>query len=51
MPFEVGLRKEFAEITADGAVPRSIFLFPDSSKAKQEALQFCRYVEQKVFGK
>jgi len=49
LPVSLSLRANFAEIDAEGAKPESIFCFPDSSKAKQEAIAACKYITDKVF--
>jgi chromosome partitioning protein len=38
----------YAEVDADGAVPRSIFMYPDSNAAKQEVLQTCQEIEERM---
>jgi len=40
----------FAERDADLAVPRSLFQLPPSHRAKQVALEFCEFVDGKIFG-
>jgi len=37
-----------AEVDADGAVPRSIFMYPDSNMAKQEVLKTCEEIEERM---
>lgn len=49
IPYKLGQRSAFAEVDAEGAHPSSIFNEPNSSKAKQEAIQVCDYIAQKVF--
>ncbi len=40
----------FAERDADLAVPRSLFHLPPSNKAKIKAVEFCEFVDSKLFG-
>jgi chromosome partitioning protein len=49
MPMKLGLRTVFAEVDAEGAMPKTVFDFPDSNSAKKEALEVCDYVAKKVF--
>jgi hypothetical protein len=44
----IGRRLIYAEADADGAVPPSIFLYPDNNPAKQEVLDVCHEVEQRM---
>lgn len=48
MPCILGQRTVFAEVDSEQASPRSIFDFPVSNKARNEALTMCEIVEQKV---
>lgn len=49
MPLKLGDRIIYAETDAETANPKSVFDLPKSNLAKQEALQFCEYVMQKVY--
>lgn len=49
MPVKLGLRAAFAEVDAEGAMPRTIFDLPDSNPAKQEALEVCQYITREIF--
>ena len=40
----------FAERDADMAVPRSLFQLPPSDKARKAAVEFCEFVEARMFG-
>ncbi len=45
---KIGRRLIYAEADADGAVPPSIFLYPDSNPAKQEIIQACEEIEERM---
>jgi chromosome partitioning protein len=49
MPVELGKRTIVKEAGMEGSTHRSIFDLPDSNIAKQEALNFCQYVAERVF--
>ena len=49
IPHKIGQRAAFAEVDTEGAQPTTIFNEPNSSKAKEEAIQVCDYVAKKVF--
>jgi chromosome partitioning protein len=49
MPVKLSQRIVFAEIDAEDASPRSIFDFPDHHVAKQEALEVCDYISERIF--
>lgn len=49
MPMKLGQRIVFAELDSEEANPKSIFDLPTSNIAKQEALEMCKFVEEKVF--
>jgi chromosome partitioning protein len=49
MPTKLGDRIVYAEIDVEAAQPRSVFDLPNSNVAKQEALQFCEFVAERVF--
>jgi chromosome partitioning protein len=38
----------YAETDADGAVPPSIFMYPDTNVAKKEALKVCKEIEKRI---
>lgn len=44
----IGRRLIYAEADADGAVPPSIFMYPDSNPAKQEVLNVCKEIEERM---
>lgn len=44
----ISRRLIYAEVDADGAVPRSIFLYPDANAAKQEILKACAEIEERM---
>lgn len=45
---KIGRRLIYAEADADGAVPPSIFMYPDKNVAKQEVLTLCYEVEARM---
>jgi len=45
---KVGRRLIYAEADADGAVPPSIFMYPDKNVAKQEVLLVCQEIEERM---
>lgn len=45
---KIGRRLIYAEADADGAVPPSIFFYPDKNVAKQEVLLACQEIEQRM---
>jgi len=49
MPFSLKERTIYAEVDVESASPRTIFDLPDSHVAKQEAIEVCEYIYQKVF--
>jgi len=49
MPVKLSQRIVFAEVDSEDATPRSIFDFPDSHVAKQEAEEVCGYIEKRIF--
>lgn len=49
MPVQLSQRAAFAEVDAEGALPRTIFDLSDSNPAKREALSVCEYIAKKVF--
>lgn len=49
MPVKLTQRIVFAEIDAEDASPRSIFDFPDQHIAKQEAIEVCDYIAERIF--
>ncbi len=49
MPFELGQRAVFAELDAEGAIPKTVFDLPDSNLAKQEAIKVCKYITERIF--
>lgn len=48
IPAVIGRRMIFAEVDADGARPPSIFDLPDSNQAKQEALNACNIINERI---
>ncbi|MEO8402865.1 MAG: ParA family protein [Gammaproteobacteria bacterium] len=44
----IARRLIYAEVDADGAVPRSIFMYPDANAAKQEILTTCEEIEERM---
>ncbi len=50
IPGRIGRRVAFAEVDAEDAQPSSIFDLPDNNLAKQEALVFCNYLNQRIHG-
>lgn len=48
LPVSLSLRTNFAEVDAEGAVPKSIFDLPESSLAKQEAIAVCEFITQRI---
>jgi chromosome partitioning protein len=44
----ISRRLIYAEVDADDAVPRSIFMYQDSNPAKQEILMACREIEERM---
>jgi chromosome partitioning protein len=49
MPVQLGQRTAYAEADVEGAVPKTVFDLPDKHIAKQEALQVCQYIAERVF--
>jgi chromosome partitioning protein len=49
LPVKLGHRISFAEVDSEGASPRSIFDLPDSTAAKQEALEVCKCITKRIF--
>lgn len=49
LPKELGHRVIFAETDSTSANPRSIFELPDTNVAKQEALDVCKLIAERVF--
>lgn len=49
MPVKLGQRAVFAEVDAEGAIPKTVFDLPDSNTAKQEAIEVCQYITERVF--
>lgn len=43
------LRSIYAEVDAEDANPRSIFNLPDSNVAKQESVETCEYIYNRIF--
>jgi chromosome partitioning protein len=44
----IGRRMIYAETDADGALPPSVFMYPDSNPAKQEVLKACKEIEERM---
>ena len=44
----ISRRLIYAEVDADDAVPRSIFMYPDNNPAKQEILEACKEIEERM---
>lgn len=49
MPVKLQQLTAFAEVDAEGAIPKTIFSLPNSSSAKQQALNVCEYICGRVF--
>ncbi len=49
IPCQLGQRVKFAEVDSEEADPRTIFDLPEKAIEKIEALNFCDYVNSKVF--
>ncbi len=49
MPVKLTQRIVFAEVDSEDANPRSIFDFQDSHVAKQEAIEVCDFIAERVF--
>jgi len=49
MPVKLSQRAAFAEVDAEGALPRTVFDLPDSNPAKQEALEVCKYIAGRIW--
>jgi chromosome partitioning protein len=49
MPYNLKERTIYAEVDVESANPRTIFDLSDSHVAKQEAVDVCEYIYQKVF--
>lgn len=45
---KIGRRLIYAEADADGAIPPSIFMYPDKNVAKQEVLIACQEIEERM---
>ena len=48
IPVKLGQRIAFAEVDAEGAIPRTIFDLPANNAAKIEAMSLCKYVENSL---
>jgi chromosome partitioning protein len=48
LPCEISQRTVFAEVDSEHASPRCIFQLAAKDKARQEAIKFCEYVDEKV---
>jgi hypothetical protein len=48
MPCKLSRRITFAENDTENAMPKSIFDLPAVNKARQECIQMCEYVIQKM---
>lgn len=48
LPMKLGQRIAFAEVDAEGAMPRTIFDLAENNIARQEALSLCEYVENSI---
>ena len=44
----LGRRLIYAEADADGAVPPSIFMYPEKNLARQEVLLACQEIEERM---
>jgi chromosome partitioning protein len=49
MPVKLSQRIVFAEIDSEDATPHSIFDFHDSHVARQEAVEVCDYISERIF--
>jgi chromosome partitioning protein len=49
MPVKLSQRIVFAEIDSEDANPHSIFDFPENHVAKQEAMEVCDYIAERIF--
>lgn len=49
MPIKLSQRIVFAEIDSEDATPHSIFDFPDHHVAKQEAVEVCDFIAERIF--
>jgi chromosome partitioning protein len=49
LPVTIGNRISFAEVDSKDSPVRSIFEFPDANKAKQEAMNACEIIAERVF--
>ena len=48
---KIGRRLIYAEADADGAVPPSIFMYPDKNIARQEVINACQEIEERMNNK
>lgn len=49
LPVKLGQRAAFAEVDAEGAIPKTVFDLPDSNSAKQEAIEVCEFLTKRIF--
>jgi hypothetical protein len=49
MPVKLSQRIVFAEIDSEDSNPHSIFDFHDTHIAKQEAVEVCEYIAERIF--
>lgn len=49
MPVKLSQRIVFAEVDSENANPRSIFDFSESHVAKDEAMEVCQYIAERIF--
>lgn len=49
MPVKLSQRIVFAEIDSEDATPHSIFDFQENHLAKQEAMEVCHYISERIF--
>jgi hypothetical protein len=45
---KIGRRLIYAEADAEGAVPPSIFMYPDKNLARQEVLSACEEIDKRM---
>jgi chromosome partitioning protein len=51
MPVKLSQRIVFAEIDSENAIPHSIFDFPENHVARQEAIEVCEHIAERIFNK
>jgi cellulose biosynthesis protein BcsQ len=49
IPLTLGQRTAYAEVDAEGAMPKTVFDLPEADQARKEALAVCEYISRRIF--